>query len=340
MQHCLTNNTNALEPRKNDIENNESPSNQLIDFQERERNIFSNILSDFNIDDNNNFPFNDEMSEFSHNPILNNYDNADINNNNFLLTENNFILQNNSDAPHIEIGNFQVNNMQQILPEPESQVKEEKKSLEKKRGRKNKDDESERNHDKNKLDNMSVKSKTYFKKYLLTFINSKIKPKDFSFVINDKLYSGDEVKLLNITDENIRNTNVDYNKTLFNTKIRNILSDKISGRYKKYPENYNQEIINNIYGSKKGDDLKKIFDKTFLECLKYYRMDEDIYGKDVYACLSGLEKGFQELPNKLLEDNKNDQQYVENLIELIKKFEEYYSSKTARNRGKKGKQKI
>jgi hypothetical protein len=256
------------------------------------------------------------------------------------LTEYNFNLKNNSDAQHTEIGNVQVNNIQQILPEPESQVKEEKKSLEKKRGRKNKDDESERNHDKNKPDNMSVKFKTYFKNYLLTFINSKIKPKYFSFVINDKLYSGDEVKLLNITDENIRNTNVDYNIELFKTKIRNILSDKISGRYKKYPENYNQEIIKNIYGSKKGDDLKKIFDKTFLECLKYYRMDEDIYGKDVYACLSGLEKGFQELPNKLLEDNKNDQQYVENLIELIKKFEEYYSSKTARNRGKKGKQKI
>ena len=138
MQHYSTNHTNALEPRKNDIENNESPSNQLIDFQERERNIFSNILSDFNIDDNNNFPFNDEMSEFSHNPILINSDNADINNNNFLFTENNFILQNNSDALHIEIGNFQVNNMQQILPEPESQVKEEKKSLEKKREEKTK----------------------------------------------------------------------------------------------------------------------------------------------------------------------------------------------------------
>jgi hypothetical protein len=206
-------------------------------------------------------------------------------------------------------------------------------------GRKKKNDESKRKQDKYKKDNMSIKIKKIVKDELLTLINSKIK-QDFSFVINDKLYSGDEVKLLNITDENIRNTNVDYNIELFNTKIGNILSDKISGRYKKYPENYNQEIINNIYGSKKGDDLKKIFDKTFLECLKYYRMDEDIYGKDVYACLSGLEKGFQELPNKLLEDNKNDQQYVENLIELIKKFEEYYSSKTARNRGKKGKQKI
>lgn len=339
MQHYSTNHTNALEPRKNDIENNESPSNQLIDFQERERNIFSNILSDFNIDDNNNFPFNDEMSEFSYNPFLNIFDNAYINNNNFLLTENNFNLQNNSDAPPTKFENVQVNKIQQILPEPESQVKEEKKSLGKKRGRKNKDDENERNHDKNKPDNMSVKFKTYFKNYLLTFINSKIKPKYFSFVINDKLYSGDEVKLLNITDENIRNTNVDYNIELFNTKIGNILSDKISGRYKKYPENYNQEIINNIYDSEKGEDVKEILGKTFLECLKYYRMDEDIYGNDDYACLSGLEKGFQELPNKLLEDNKNDQQYVEKLIKLMKNFENYYSTKTPRQKRVKDKQK-
>ena len=340
MKNCLPNNTNVLEPRKNEKENNESPSNQLIDFQETGRNIFSNTLSGFNVDDNNNFPYNDEMSEFSHIPSLNNSSNADINNNNFLFTENNFILQNNRDIRHIEIRNFQINNMQQILPESDSQVNVEKKSLGKKRGRKKKDDESERDHDKYKPDNMSVKSKTIFKNDLLTFINSKIKPKDFSFIINDKLYSGDEVKLLNITDENIRNTNVDYNKELLNTKIRYILNDKISGKYKKYPKYYNQEIISNIYDSKKGEDVKKILGKTFLECLKYYRMDENIYGNDDYACLSGLEKGFQELPKKLLEDNKNDQKYVEGLIKLMKDFENFYSSKTPRKKGEKDKQKI
>jgi hypothetical protein len=339
MKYYLLNYTSVLEPRKNDIENNESPSNQLIDIQETGINVSSNTLLAFNKNINTNSFYNDEMSEFSHSPIPNNSDNTDINNNNFLFTVNNFILENDRDIPQLEIGNIQINNTQQIIPEPESQVKEEKNLLGKKRGRKKKDDKSERDHDKYKEDNMSLKSKTIFKNDLLAFINSKIKPKHFSFEINYKLYSGDEVKLLNITDKNFKNTNVDYNKKLLNTEIKDIWIDEISGKFKKYPKNYNDEIIKNIYKSEKGEDLRKILDTTYLECLKYYRMDENIYGNKDYAYLSGLEKGFQELPNKLLEDNKNDQQYVDGLIKLMKNFEKVYSRKIHREKGKKDKQK-
>ena len=338
MQNHSPNYTNVLEPRKNDIENIESPSNQLIDIQETGINVSSNSLFAFNKNINTNSFYNDEKSEFSLFHILNNSVGTDVSNNNFLFTVNNFILENDRDIPQLEIGNIQINNTQQIIPKPESQVKEEKNLLGKKRGRKKKDDKSERDHDKYKEDNMSLKSKTIFKNDLLAFINSKIKPKNFSFVINYKLYSGDEVKLLNITDKNFKNTNVDYNKKLLNTEIKDIWIDEISGKFKKYPKNYNDEIIKNIYNSENGEDIKEIFDKTYLECLKYYRKDEDIYGKKDYACMSGLEKGFQDL-EKSKEDNKNDQQYVEGLIELMKNFENVYSRKIHREKGKKDKQK-
>jgi hypothetical protein len=64
-------------------------------------------------------------------------------------------------------------------------------------------------------------------------------------------------------------------------------------------------------------------------------MDKNIYGNDNYACLSGLEKGFQKLPQKLLKDNKNDKEYVDGLINFMKDFETVYSSKKPRMKRKK-----
>ena len=200
-------------------------------------------------------------------------------------------------------------------------------------GRKKKDDIRDREHDKYKGDNMSRKIKVKVKDTLLEFINSKIKESDFSFIINNKLYSGDEVMLLNITDKKITNTNVDYNIELFNTKIRYVLSDEISGKFKKYPKNFNEEIINNIYASENGGHIRNILDKTFLECLRYYRMDANIYGDASYACLNGLQKGFQDFKKELSGDN--DKKYEDGIIDLINKFEIVYSSKIPRKKRKK-----
>lgn len=224
---------------------------------------------------------------------------------------------------------------QLIDPEPEPEPNNVLNELEpieeiKLLGRKKKDDIRDREHDKYKEDNMSRKIKVKVKDALLEFINSKIKESDFSFVINNKLYSGEEVMLLNITDKKIINTNVDYNIKLFRTKIKYVLGDEISGRFKKYPKNFNEEIINNIYASENGGHIRNILDKTFLECLRYYRMDEDIFGNDSYACLSGLQEGFQEFKKELSEDN--DKKYEDGIINLINKFETVYSSKTPRKR--------
>ena len=67
---------------------------------------------------------------------------------------------------------------------------------------------------------------------------------------------------------------------------------------------------------------------TFLECLKYYRKDEDIINDAKYSCLKGLEKGFENLKDRLIQ--KNDEKYADMLIELIKKFEKVYFDKKSR----------
>jgi hypothetical protein len=317
------NNVLSLEPTRNHKEEVHPIFINLFDIQELKQDINEDSLLDFkNIFFINNIHSNHEKT--TPNFIPNDIENlSDINNtdNNNELNEPDLILSNNSNFPYIEIEISKSENIRQ-KEVSESQPKREKKLL----GRKKKNDESKRKHDKYKKDNMSIKIKKIVKEELLTLINSKIKP-DFSFLINNKLYSGDGVKLLNITDENFKNTNVDYNTKLFKTKIRYILNDKISKKYKKYPENFNDKLIENIYDSEKGAEVREILDKTFLECLRYYRMDKNIYGNDNYACLSGLEKGFQKLSNKLVKDNKNDKEYVDGLINFMKDFETVYSSK-------------
>jgi hypothetical protein len=259
------NNVLSLEPTRNYKEEVHPSFINLFDIQELKQDINEDSLLDFkNIFFINNIHSNHEKT--TPNFIPNDIENlSDINNtdNNSELNESDLILSNNSNFPHIEIEISKSENIRQ-KEVSESQQKREKKLL----GRKKKNDESKRKHDKYKKDNMSIKIKKIVQDELLTLINSKIKP-DFSFLINDKLYSGDGVKLLNITDENFKNTNVDYNTKLFKTKIRYILNDKISKKYKKYPENFNDKLIENIYDSEKGAEVREILDKTFLECLRY-----------------------------------------------------------------------
>lgn len=333
---------------------------------------FNHIFNDNDSNDplfkqNNNY-YNNELSDFNclikHN-ILNNPQNENENNQSNILEKNIFLYMNEFEIElkkekkelNLESKPKKENNKELIDQESEAEPKKEKKELKqlinpvsepelnnvlnelepmeeiKLLGRKKNDDIRSRQHDKYKGDNMSRKIKVKVKDSLLEFINSKIKESDFSFVINNKLYSGDEVMLLNITDKKFNNTNVDYNIELFNTKIRYVLSDEISGKFKKYPKNFNEEIINNIYASENGGHIRNILDKTFLECLKYYRMDADVFGYDSYACLNGLQKGFQEFKKELSGDN--DKKYEDGIIDLINNFEIVYYSKTPRKKRKK-----
>jgi hypothetical protein len=307
-----------------------SPSHSLLEDQVLLNPFSNSIFDDNNIYDNNNIFQKNELNEFkfSH-PNINNIHPIERENGQSDNIKKNINLNKTESENEPKKEKKELNE-----PEFETKPKKEEKTL---LGRKKGNDKSEREHDKYKEDNMSRKIKILFKNDLLEFINNKIKYSYFSAEINNELYKGEKAILLNINDKKYKNINVDYNLKLFNTKIRYILNDTISGKYKKYPNNYNDEIIKNIYKSEKGEDVRKILDKTFLECLKYYRMDENIYGNDEYACLSGLEKGFQKLRNELLKDNKNDEHYADELIKFMKNYEEIYYSKKPRSRKKKEK---
>ena len=280
--------------------------NPLFDYFE---DLSTNCLQ------NNNLLFN-----YDYEPIIN--DINDLSELNNLFFEPNNSNNNTNELPKNIISSQNTNS-----PEINQIIRPKTKLL----GRKKKNSGEIGKHDKYAENNMTRKMKVIIKNDLLDFINSKIK-KELNLsniIINGKIYKENEIKLLNIKQDQIKDTNVDFNLTFLNTKIKDILSEKISKNNRiKYPSNFNDILINKIYQIENGESITSILDMTFLECLKYYRKDEDIINDAKYSCLKGLEKGFENLKDRLIQ--KNDEKYADMLIELIKKFEKVYFDKKSR----------
>lgn len=194
-------------------------------------------------------------------------------------------------------------------------------------GRKKKGDNTQRKHNKFMFDNKTKKVKRLYKDALLEFINTKIWASNFSFYCDEKEYKGKEVKLLNINDEQIVDTTIVFNRNLFKKTIKDFLKVEISKEYNNYPHYFNDKIITEIYNSEKGANIRNILDMTFLEGFKYYRMDKDVYTNPKYSCLKGLENSFLNLENLL---KKYEQEYINEIKELIKTLEIIYQQKIPR----------
>ena len=184
------------------------------------------------------------------------------------------------------------------------------------------------------LDNQVRKVKVLFKNALLEFINNKMKNLKLTVEINGEFYIVKE--LLNIRPKLIEDINIKSNMTLFDTQIKDILSDNISGAYRYYPKNYNKIVIDKILENPNNQILINILNMTFLECLKYYRKDEEIINDDNYACLKGLEKKYENLSDILKKGfNTYDKEYEDGIFSLIENFETIYSEKTPRTKKNK-----
>lgn len=244
------------------------------------------------------------------------------------------IKQNNNKSSNIKEENNQKKNFniittKKIIISKESKTNNEPKKL----GRKRKNSESQGAHTKYSFDNKVRKTKRLFKDDLLEFINSKIKESNFTFYINGKEYKNDKIELLNINNQQIVNNNINFNRALFGKLIGEFYNVDISGDYNNYPTDFNIQLISKIYRSQNGEIVRKIFNQSYLICLKYYRMDKDVFNHPDYQFLSGLEKKFLNLPTLLAKEG-HDQQYINEIIYLIKNIEKIYDDKKPR-RGRK-----
>ena len=194
-------------------------------------------------------------------------------------------------------------------------------------GRKCKNSKESGEHDKFSDDNLSRRCKHILLNYLFIFINNLIKN-----VYYNNLSEENKKQLLKINYKQVLNTKVDYNIKFLNKKLKDIFSDNISTKYRKYSPQYNKLLIEEILNEKdevKKNLFEKLFNLTFLECLKYFRGEIDI---DELKGMIRLEQACENLKNE-----KDYENYTPIFKQFILNFETNIISKKTRKRKKKKK---
>ena len=198
-------------------------------------------------------------------------------------------------------------------------------------GRKKAGDKSLRSHTKFSDDNTRRKIKSTLVNNLSEYINTKI----------EDLYGKDvgeglvRKRLMKLGQKQVSNASVKFNQEFLYKKLKNIFSENVTTRITNFSPQRNKEVIEELINDQnenRRNYFKGLFNVTFLECLKYYRKDEDMIDNYEYACLKGLEKKFEGLKDRLMKnpEKKNDEKYVDELIKLIMEFEDIYYKKRPR----------
>ena len=182
-----------------------------------------------------------------------------------------------------------------------------------------------RKHTKFSNDNLKRECKHLVIESVMKFINDKIDE-----VYENKIGCGISIKrLFKLNQSQKINANVTFNKQFIQKTLKEILSDDITGQIKYYEKDHNKKVINEIIDEKK-EVFEKIFNLTFMECLKHFIDVEQIEE------LNGLTL-FKELKEQIIEKNKEDgEAYYENLKIFLMKFEELINkAKPRKKRPKK-----
>ena len=188
----------------------------------------------------------------------------------------------------------------------------------KKSGRKMKKLGESGKHNKYSDDNLIRKIKGILLNKIHEYCNNKIR----AIYENKK---GQKI-LLKINSEQRLKSKVEFNKNLLNKSIKDIFSENISDRYVGSCKNFNKNLINDLLNEKdeiKRIQFEKLFNLTFLDCLKHFR------GSETFKELIGM-KLFEESIKKF----ENDVDYDDYKIFLeyyTKYFEDIINIKKRRN---------
>ena len=145
---------------------------------------------------------------------------------------------------------------------------------------------------------------------------------EFNKVISQYEENNDKKNTLDNKFEDLekRITRLKNKKILFKN-LEEILATNISEKYTNYIPTHNIELIQDLIINK-GEDYKKIFELTFLDCVEYIRGTKNI---DI---LDGLDKIDDIIK---IEEQKMDKDEIENFVDFIMDYENIIDRKKGRN---------
>ena len=188
-------------------------------------------------------------------------------------------------------------------------------------GRKKKGSNALASHTKFTEDNLSRKFKHIIIDNLIKFINSVIKKQ-----YNDNIGIGiNEKKLLKLNQKQITSSKAEYNRNFLNTPIKIILSDTISTKFTKHSPNHNKILIEKLLNEDDKEKrilFTKIFNLSFLDCVKHFRGDINIDELEGFIEMDEVCKNFE----------KEEKDYSGKLKWYITDFEKIVLGKKARKK--------
>ena len=277
---------------------------------------------------NNQFPFDNSFSYTENDDENNLFKNNEFSNFNFLNTKVMEIEENNETPPlnfdfgfksaendelkhqqqnNIELKSTSPKTLQSILPINKEKIFHVEKVKKNMLGRKRKNDIyiNKNTHTKMFKDNMRTKIKKKLYNNILDYTNLQIEKSP-----NEKIR---HLKLKKIDDSIILVSKREENLQLLNSTVKQLLSNKLSNKYKHYDKDSNKDIIDFIY-EQKEKNLIDIFNKKIRKFLEIYCDEKDT--NDNF-------KEFKRL-NDDLEDFKKKgekQSYIDSFKENAKNFE-------------------
>ena len=180
-------------------------------------------------------------------------------------------------------------------------------------GRKKKGSNALALHTKFTEDNLSRKFKHIIIDNLMKFINSVIKKQ-----YNGNIGKGtNEKKLLKLNQKQITSSKADYNRNFLNTPIKIILSDTISTKFTKHSPNHNKILIEKLLNE--DDEEKrilftKIFNLSFLDCVKHFRGDVNI---NELKGFSGMDEVFEKFEKEENDFARKFKLYINDFERII-----------------------
>ena len=189
-------------------------------------------------------------------------------------------------------------------------------------GRKKKGQNSGKsNHNKFSDDNTRRKVKRVIITILQDFINKKIE-----FFFGDDIGEGMiKKKLMKLCQEQISNASIEYNQLFLSKNLRNIFSEKVTGRITNFSLDRNKVVIESLIcdeNEERRNYFRELFNITFLDCLKYFRGDDiDI------EYIQGLTK-FDDIREEF--EQKEGKNYTEHFIIYMQNYEKILNNKKPR----------